>query len=58
MNKAKKDYKRKIIRKYIELYLCDTDIIKVIDFLKNHNISFNSYVKKLIRQDIKENQNE
>ena len=55
MNKVNKDYKRKIIRKYIELYLCDIDII---EFLKSNNVPFNSYVKKIIRKDIKEKQNE
>lgn len=49
MNNAQRKYKTKIIRKYVEIYPSDNDLIEFIEDLKKSGIPFNSYVKTLIR---------
>lgn len=49
MNNAQRKYKTKIIRKYIEIYPNESDLIEFIDELKKSGIPFNSYVKTLIK---------
>ena len=49
MNNAQRKYKSKIIRKYVEIYPNESDLIEFIEDLKKSGIPFNSYVKTLIR---------
>ena len=49
MNNAQRKFKRKIIRKYIEIYPNESDLLEFIEDLKKSGIPFNSYVKTLIK---------
>ena len=49
MNNAQRKYKTKIIRKYIEIYPSESELIEFIEDLKKSGIPFNSYVKTLIK---------
>lgn len=51
MNKAKKKYKAKVVRKYIEIYPSETELITTIEKLKASGVAFSTYVKELIRGD-------
>ena len=50
MNKAKRNYKKKIRRIYIELYPPDEDIKNKLNELNEPTAT---YIKRLIRQDLK-----
>ena len=49
MNNAQRKYKAKIIRKYVEIYPSESELIEFIEDLKKSGIPFNSYVKTLIK---------
>lgn len=48
MNKAKKKYKAKVVRKYIEIYPSELELIAIIEKLKANGVAFSTYVKELI----------
>lgn len=57
--KAIKKYKKTSVRRcYIELYPTDADIKKKIAELNESGVGFQTYVKSLIRKDIKGGENE
>ena len=49
MNSAKKRYKAKITRKYVEFYPTETDLVTFIEKQQSRGISFASIVKGFIR---------
>ena len=49
MNNAQRKYKTKIIRKYIEIYPSESELIEFNKKKKKSGIPFNSYVKTLIK---------
>ena len=49
MNKAKKNYKAKIVRKYVEFYPTESDLINFIEAQQARGVSFASIVKGFIR---------
>lgn len=57
MRDSQRKYKQKVIRKYIELYGSDKDIKLFIDILIKAGYNFQSLVKELIREFIREVQN-
>lgn len=51
--KARENYRKKVERKYIELYPTDEDIKKRLDERKEAGEPMTTYIKRLIREDIK-----
>lgn len=48
MTKSKRNYKKKIVRKYVEFYPNDKYLLDIVDKMKRNNISFNHFVKRAI----------
>lgn len=51
MNNAKKKYKQKVIRKYVEVYPNEVILRDVMERLQRDGIAFGTYVKALIVAD-------
>lgn len=51
MNNAKKKYKQKVIRKYVEIYPNEGILRNVMERLQRDGIAFGTYVKALIIAD-------
>lgn len=51
--KARANYREKVERKYIELYPTDEDIKKRLEDRKNAGEPMTTYIKRLIREDMK-----
>lgn len=51
--KARENYRKKVERKYIELYPTDEDIKKHLDKVKDAGEPMTTYIKRLIREDMK-----
>ena len=54
MTDSKRKYKEKIVRKYIEVYPSERDIIEVMDFLDATGYPFQRFAKDAIKRYIKE----
>lgn len=54
MTDSKRKYKEKIVRKYIELYPTDKDIIEFYNISKRAGYKFQTIIKELLRQYISE----
>lgn len=52
MNKSKKLYKSKIVRKYVEFYPTDKELISYIEQQQRDGLSFATFVKSTIRREI------
>ena len=57
MTESKRKYKEKIVRKYLELYPTDKDIIEFYNISKRAGYKFQTILKELLRQYISEVQN-
>lgn len=51
MKESQRKYKKKIIRKYVEIYPSDKELLQAIEACKVYDIAFSRYVKELIRND-------
>lgn len=51
--KARANYKKKIKRVFLELYGTDEDIKEHLDKVKDEGEPVSTYIKRLIREDIK-----
>ena len=51
MNNAKKKYKQKVTRKYVEIYPNDRILQDVLTRLRRNGIPFGTYVKALLIAD-------
>ena len=49
MNKSKKNYKTKVVRKYVEFYPTERDLIEFIEAQQAQGIPFAATVKGFIR---------
>lgn len=49
MTESKKKYKKKILRKYIEIYPTDCDIIDMLDLLERCGFPFQKFAKMAIK---------
>lgn len=51
MKEAQRKYKKKIIRKYVEIYPNDSEVIIALNVCKCYGVSFNRYIKELMKID-------
>ena len=57
MTESKKKYKKKVLRKYIEFYPTDKDIIEFCNIANRAGYKFQAIIKELLRDYISEVKN-